>query len=526
MRIWLVWVVVVCAAAVADAQQCRRQCKKGERRDGSGCCIPDPSAVKPSPSPAVRPAPSPSPSPAVRPAPSPSPRKIVRPSSPSPKVPAGPPAAVKVTRPAFVPRVVAPPPLPKPAAVPEPVAQPLEVGGAVREEQIKMLESMVDATADSDPEKPDFLFRLAEAYAASFRAKRGTTEGKKALLAAVKTFQKLTEFKQYPRLDRALVSYAYMLGQGGYGKEQLSMLRQLIKDYPASAYVADAYVEFGNYYLDSGDLTAASEFYQRALKFPKSAVAPFARYRFGLVLFNQGDHAKAMKELLDARAGTKDPALRRAITHVLVRSYVEAGDVVKAAPFFEQNSDDVLAALDVLASLYLESGKSDRAIYLYRELLKRSPRDKRVCGWLRGSLEAVSTTGAKPLFDELIVALGAAGPLGCVDVGAEARQLSAVWQGEAAKTLNPATLEMVRRIYWKWFEAFPDARKDPEVQRAYAEMLWARAQLIKTRAEAADAWKDVMSEFDRLAANGGAPEAVRAAARDAVAGAKDNLLAN
>ena len=37
--------------------------------------------------------------------------------------------------------------------------------------------------------------------------------------------------------------------------------------------------------------------------------------------------------------------------------------------------------LQILADLYLAQGKSDKAIYVYQELMKTAPTDKNVCLW-------------------------------------------------------------------------------------------------------------------------------------------------
>lgn len=48
-------VLTLLASGVASAQECRRMCRRGERRDVHGCCVADPAAQPPPPRPRARP---------------------------------------------------------------------------------------------------------------------------------------------------------------------------------------------------------------------------------------------------------------------------------------------------------------------------------------------------------------------------------------------------------------------------------------------------------------------------------------
>ena len=70
---------------------------------------------------------------------------------------------------------------------------------------------------------------------------------------------------------------------------------RLIKDYPNSKYIPDAYLSFAEYYFDKGEMENALKFYEKVEQFPKSSVYPYAVYKKGWCYVNMGDFKTALE---------------------------------------------------------------------------------------------------------------------------------------------------------------------------------------------------------------------------------------
>jgi len=167
--------------------------------------------------------------------------------------------------------------------------------------QIIKMRRLIQVTQDDDPQKPDFDFRLAELYAEKQRfyfssahqldqkifdappAQKVTLQNQqkgyeqtqqKWLLAAVGAYIDATKFKKYERMDEVLFKLAYLLTSVKKEDKALEYFRRLIKDYPDSKYIPDAYLAFAEEYFDKAEMDAALKFYEKVEQFPKASVYP------------------------------------------------------------------------------------------------------------------------------------------------------------------------------------------------------------------------------------------------------------
>ncbi|RMH44790.1 MAG: hypothetical protein D6689_01355, partial [Deltaproteobacteria bacterium] len=172
---------------------------------------------------------------------------------------------------------------------------------SIRDEQIKEYIALIQETDADDPERPDLLFRLAELYAQKQRylrfqamelyskIDRAKSAAKKAalkrkqkqyfdaekkwLLRSIKVYKAIADnpkFKDYPRMDEALFYYAFTLQSAKYHEQARKVFYRLIKDYPDSKYIPDAYLSFADYFFNQNQLANAEKFYDKVLQFPKS----------------------------------------------------------------------------------------------------------------------------------------------------------------------------------------------------------------------------------------------------------------
>jgi len=192
---------------------------------------------------------------------------------------------------------------------------------------------LIQVTQDDDPQKPDFHFRLAELYSekqrfyfTSARAldqkifdappaqkatlqnqQKGfeTTQGK-WLLEAVKAYIAATKFKKYERMDEVLFKLAYLLTSVKKEDQAREFFLRLIKDYPNSKYIPDAYLSFAEFYFDKADMDAALKFYEKVEQFPKSSVYPYAVYKKGWCYVNLGDYKTALETFVSVVRMTQE----------------------------------------------------------------------------------------------------------------------------------------------------------------------------------------------------------------------------
>jgi cellulose synthase operon protein C len=196
----------------------------------------------------------------------------------------------------------------------------------------------------------------------------------------------LQNYPSYPRIDEALFFLAFMLNDIGEEKDALDMYNKLVKTYPDSGFVPDAYNAIGEYYFNNNNAYKALQAYKRAAAYKDSKIYTFALYKMGWCYYNVGEFGTAidtMKELVAetdrriAAAGgqilgisLKEEALRD-----LVLFFSEEGDLEAAKEYFTRYGEKryYRKMLRRLGDIYIDQGKNELAIQTYRELIADDP---------------------------------------------------------------------------------------------------------------------------------------------------------
>ncbi|MEO8700482.1 MAG: tetratricopeptide repeat protein [Kofleriaceae bacterium] len=425
--------------------------------------------------------------------------------------------------------------------------------GPVQDEQIELLKNdLIKNTPDSDVvEKSDYLFRLANIYAKQNRAHRLKTidaeialakadpkqkaaltaaiadhkaKAKASLIEALRTYQQLTDnqaFVNAPNIDSAVFYFAYTLQTSGYMKEARAAYDKLLKNYPKSKYVAEAHLAFAEYHFELRQLAEAESRYRQVLKFPQSSVYTFAQYKLGWVSFNLGKFADALQVFNDVAQATRGKpdktVLYRAAKHDFVRAYAEIGKADKALPSFKRvGNDDGIGMLATLADLYLDQGKSDKAIFVYRQLMTERPNSPNVCVWEHSVARAMLTIGTgddkvkeieqlvklyKALRDNKV--LPKAEAIECRDAAAEmSGQLARAYHQEGVKTKNAEQLGYAGRLYRAYLAAFQDAPDYGETSYYHAELAWVYAEMEGQARLATVKWEQAANAFTEIVERG------------------------
>ena len=222
---------------------------------------------------------------------------------------------------------------------------------------IEKYQRLLRVTDDDDPQKADFHFRIAELYAEkqryyNFQArsldqkifeappaqkarlqaeqKQHEDDERKWLLKAVESYVAASQFRKYDRMDEVLFKLAYLLQTIKKEDQAREFFLRLIKDYPNSKYVPDAYLSFAEFYFDKGEMEAAKKFYEKVEQFPKSPVYGYAVYKKGWCYINLGDFKTALETFVDVirLASGQGRRQQAAATQSLEREAKK--DVVKA----------------------------------------------------------------------------------------------------------------------------------------------------------------------------------------------------
>jgi tetratricopeptide (TPR) repeat protein len=420
--------------------------------------------------------------------------------------------------------------------------------GNIRAEQEGLLADLIRSTPDSEvEEKSDYYFRLGELYAKQQRfwriksvelliasdntknaAQKSKLKGesnaaagkaKDYLLKAVKTYKGLTDnnaFRNYPKMDMALFYYGYTLQGGKYLKEARAVYDKLLKNYPNSKYVPEAHLAFADYFFEVGQLNDAEDRYKMVLKFPKSSAYWYAMYKLGWIHLNKQRFQEALETFFQVAQATKNnkkqEILNRAAKKDFVRAYAEIGKADKAYAAFQRVDQKYsFEMLQILADLYLDQGKSEKAIYVYQELMKTAPKNKNVCLWQYNVAHAMmSMPGAAnsdkiKQIQQLVRLWGAlkgkkilpqSESQECHDnAAAMSGELARAYHSESAKTKNPETLKYAEDLYKVYLEVFPEAQDYPQTQYYYAELIWSRAENEKNVRLQTEMWENAAVAF-------------------------------
>ena len=407
---------------------------------------------------------------------------------------------------------------------------------SVTDAQIQVLRRLIDNTQDNDPEKPDLLFRMAELYAEqqhyyNFRARdldekifRAMNEGKndqanqlKAqqadyqkreqqwLLAAVKAYLEVADhpekYGSYKRTDEVLFYLAYLLTQVKKEDAARKYFKRLIKDYPKSRFIADAFLSFGEYYFENKDLENALKFYDKVLQYPESRVFGFAKYKEGWCYYNLGDFKQALATFVDViqmsekGQGSSNKANRIALAKEakkdVVRTYARlpGAQPEKAWPFFQKvGGDYAMTMMEQLGELYNSQGMFEESIKVYRNLMAIAPTSNKLCSWQTEVMKnTLSKTGSRAapdtvkelqrlaaVYDKVKESKMKKDDLEeCRDNTANTlRELATVWHKEAQKTNNNDTYALAQYLYKEYLAKFPKEKDAYVMTYYYGELLF------------------------------------------------------
>lgn len=169
-------------------------------------------------------------------------------------------------------------------------------------------------------------------------------------------------------------------------KEGASYFQRVIKEFPDSSWVANAWFMVGEYYFNTAnDPIKALKAYTRAADYTASSTYGYAIYKQGWCFINVAEWTQALdrfeqvirisedqKQDLDARSRM---GLRKEGVRDYVRAYANVGNEKQAYRDFRKvaGPDSVAQMMESLGNWYVEQGEHKKLITVYNDYIKHFP---------------------------------------------------------------------------------------------------------------------------------------------------------
>lgn len=218
-----------------------------------------------------------------------------------------------------------------------------------------------------------------------------TSKSKAELLAGIGVLRGAAkEFPAHQKTPEILFNLGFLLNQLESDSARI-YFEQLVKNFPQSEFVPDAYLSLGEFFFQKTDFTEAQKMYQAVLKYKGTDAYNYAVYKLGWTFFNlPGKNAQEHKEnlkkslaafqllvkLSDApEASVILKGLRKEALKDMVLVFVDLKDIAGAEKFYASLGEKELyfTFLERLAWQATEAGEFDAAIAIYRKLVEEAP---------------------------------------------------------------------------------------------------------------------------------------------------------
>ncbi len=315
----------------------------------------------------------------------------------------------------------------------------------------------------------------------------------------------LSQYPRYARADQATFFLGSALKDVGREADSVQAFKKLVKLYPESKYLPDAYVLIGEYYFDvENNAFGALKAYLKATTYPESPKYSYALYKLGWCYYNVGEYDKAIETMkavvnhsmanqqTQSSLQLQDEALKD-----LVRFFADADKMNEAIEYFTSlgRSDLIRTTLKRLAAMFYEQGKFDRSIEMYRRLILDAPTSKDNPEYQAEIISAYKKMGQREKVLEEINRLrtdygsnsawaraNAADPQAIAEaqskIEGQLRGIAVDYHNTARQYEKsrhpdaPKVYELARQAYATYLDLFPSNEHTYDVRYAYGELLY------------------------------------------------------
>jgi tetratricopeptide (TPR) repeat protein len=304
---------------------------------------------------------------------------------------------------------------------------------------IETLQQLIETADDSDPQKPEYIARLAESYwdkAEFYFAKAygdemfmainkaqvsGNTAEQERLLAlqneylnkkiqwqgeTIKTYEMIIQkYSSYKNLDSVLYYLGFTLTLIGKAQEGMEHLTRILKEYPNSLYLADTLLNIGEFYFNTNQFPDALKVYRNVENFPQSNAYGLALYKQGWCHYNLREYDKSLDKFLavikyaESEQSKETPyrdLFKKEAQRDLVMVYTQVGSIEKAISFFKGIAPNLYMTLsEKLAEGYSDQGSFDKSNKLYKYIIREDPKSIKILSYQRAILENTYKIGVK-----------------------------------------------------------------------------------------------------------------------------------
>ena len=413
----------------------------------------------------------------------------------------------------------------------------------ITDKQIKYMLDLIRNSSEDDQQKPDYFFRLGELLAekqrnytmdaraldqkifdaqqsknsslvSSLKQKQQKSEkdAENTALQAVKSYVSASKYPKYNRMDEVLFRLAYLLQMIKKEDQAREFFHRLIKDYPQSKYVPNAYLSFAEFYFQKGEMENAGKFYEKVEQFPGSSVFGFALYKKGWVEINLGNFKNALEIFVKViqlcqngkipknQAGPLEKEAKKDVVKAYARTPGASPD--KAWDFFQRVGGDYAPKmLESLAELYWEQGMFPESSKIYRKIITLNEASPRLCEWQNKILRNTLSAGNKKDQVQELKRLGNVyeAMVKKTDVKKDVmtecknsfhdtgKELALIWHKEAQRTKNADTYQLAGMVYKEFLSHFGQEKDTPEITFYYGEILWQM-----------QAWKEAAETYSKV----------------------------
>lgn len=452
-----------------------------------------------------------------------------------------------------------------------------------RDEAIEGFKRLIPKLEEGSGPKADLLYRLAELYWEKsqylyhlemkrfLEAERAhdsaVARGEKAAppkadhresgrlrSEAMRLYEDLLRgWPDWPQRDEVLFALGYNLQDLGRRDEAVKRYLQLIKEFPHSQFVPDAYIELGNHFFESNQLAKARSWYERAQASNVPKVYAYAVYKLAWCDYNAGAYGEGLGRLhtvvdYAASKGEELGDLRTEALNDLPLFYVQLDQPEQAFSYFKQRAPPRRQARLIArtAEGLAEAGLFPSAILLWRRLLEEEPLGDSAPEYQQAIVRAHEGLRQRDKVREEMERMVSLYRPGSAWWQAHAGQESVLrnafevaegglrslvtdYHQEAQKTQQVETYRLARDFYKQYVDTFASS-EDPglvadsafNMRFFYAEILWALEEW-----EAAAAQYDAVVAFaiaDRDSAREASSEAYRKNAAYSAVLAYDRLV--
>lgn len=318
--------------------------------------------------------------------------------------------------------------------------------------------------------------------------------------------QILSNYPTFSRADEASYYMANALWDTDRRKDAVKEFTRLVKSYPESGWVPDAYVMIGEYYFEDNNAYKALLAYQKAAAYRNSDKYPFAMYKLAWCYYNVGEYGKSidtMKAVVAYSMSAEDGQNRSNLQlqdealKDLVRFFADAGEMDEAYAYFNKlgKKELIRSMLKRLASTYFEQGKFEECIQTYRRLIAEDPQSPDAPEYQNEIIAAYTKIGRKK---EILAEVermrktygkssawaqkNASDPDAIEDAASylekNLRTVAKTYHEEARK-LGPAGVEsyqLAYNAYKVYVEEFPDGKNTYDMRYGFGELLYETKQ--------------------------------------------------